>query len=198
MIQYSERKYKRELKNLWQRCFPNDSKPFVKLYFDQVYRHEETLIYLVNQRPVAALQMIPYLVKTATHVRESGYLSGVMTHPDYRKRGFMGELLKAAFEEMTKKNYAYTFLIPQEEELVAVYEKYGFRRCEPSAATPPPVNRLLKTPQQRAAIRQDYFNEHRIRIEEEPFFPDEAKGMIKRLHPAAEDLKALHLGMMLD
>ena len=196
MVQYSEEKQKPYLKILWKLCFPKDSDYFIDFYYDRIYQDDETLVCLENNRPVAALQIIPYSIKTGNQIRQGGYLSGIMTHPDFRKRGYMDKLLQAAFDEMIKKGYDYTFLIPQEKGLVAMYAKYGFRLCEPNPH--PPENIVLKSPKQWAHIQQLLFDEKGVWLENEPVSPNEHKGMIQRLNPAAEEICALYMGMMLD
>ncbi|MDR1527332.1 MAG: GNAT family N-acetyltransferase [Dysgonamonadaceae bacterium] len=196
MIQYSEDRYKPDLKALWKICFPEDTDLFITFYFNEIYKNDETLICLEDHQPVAALQIIPYSIKTGNHIRKGGYLSGIMTHPAYRKRGYMDKLLNASFDEMKKKSYDYTFLIPQEKELAVMYAKYGFRLCESNPQ--PPVNRVLKTPRQWAAIRQNFFDENGVWLKKEPDCPGEHKGMIQRLNPAVEEITTLSMGMMLD
>jgi predicted acetyltransferase len=126
MIRKGADAYKADLKNLWKLCFPDDTETFVDFYFDNVYRNDETLILLNENRPVASLQIIPYQLKMGKTVSLAGYLSGIMTHPGFRKKGYMGKLLNAAFEVMKDEKYDYTFLIPQKKELYDLYEKYGY------------------------------------------------------------------------
>ena len=196
MIRSGKNNYKPYLKALWKLCFPKDSDSFVDFYFDKIYKNEETFVYIENNRPVAALQIIPYAIQTGHQIRQGGYLSGIMTHPDYRKRGYMDKLLHTAFDEMAKKNYDYAFLIPQEKELAAMYAHYGFRLCEPN----PQIieNKVLKTPNQWAFVQQLFFDEQGVWLENEPIVPNEHKGMIKRLNPAVQDITTLYMGMMLD
>jgi GNAT superfamily N-acetyltransferase len=196
MIQYSEGKYKSYLKILWKLCFPKDTAQFIDFYFDKIYKNDETLVCLENDQPVAALQIIPYSIQTVREIRRGGYLSGIMTHPDFRKQGYMDKLLHATFDEMIKKGYDYAFLIPQEKELVEMYAKYGFHLCEPNPQ--PPENRVLKTPKQWANIQQQFFDEMGVWLEREPILPNEHKGMIKRLNFNAEEISTLYMGMMLD
>jgi len=196
IIQYGTDKYIPYLKTLWKLCFPKDSDSFINFYFEEIYRNEETLICLKNDRPIAALQMIPYSIKTGKQIRQGGYLSGIMTHPTCRRQGYMDKLLQSSFGEMTKKTYDYTFLIPQNSELIDVYANYGFRLCDSSEY--PPENRVLKTPKQWAQIQQDFFDESGVWFENEPVFSNEQKGMIKRLNPEVEEITSLYMGMMLD
>ncbi|MDR0507297.1 MAG: GNAT family N-acetyltransferase [Dysgonamonadaceae bacterium] len=128
MIQQGDSQYKDRLKAMWKLCFPHDSNKFVDFYFKRVYKNEEAIIYMENDSLVAFLQMIPYSLKFGTEIFQAGYISGAMTHPDYRRKGYMEKLLNASFDIMRKKGYSYTFLIPQEKWLFGFYEKYGFRR----------------------------------------------------------------------
>jgi len=196
MIRKGQDTDKETLMNLWKLCFPQDSEHFVHFYFDKVYANDETLVYVENGQTVASMQMIPYQIKTGDYLSWGGYISGAMTHPRYQGKGYMKQLLSVSFNEMIKTGYDYTFLIPQEKWLIQVYEKYGFKLCEPSHY--PPENILLKTPKQWANIQQDFFDENKVWLESEPALPVEHKGMIKRLNPAAKEITALYMGMMLD
>lgn len=181
---------------MWKRCFPQDTDRFIRFYFDHVHANDEALVYEVNGQPAASLQMIPYRLKIGGAISQGGYISGAMTHPDHRKKGYMSQLLQASFDEMIKKGCDYTFLIPQEQWLIGMYEKYGFRLCEPSRQ--PPENKVLKSPRQMALIQQLFWEENGIRMEEESPVPNERKGMIKRLNPDAKEITALYMGMMLE
>lgn len=120
---------------MWNICFPQDSMRFIRFYFDKIYANNETLVYIENGQPVASLQMIPFQIKTGYTIHKAGYISGAMTHPDYRKKGIMAQLLTASFEFMRVKGYNYTFLIPQEEYLVDYYKKFGYINAFPEYFT---------------------------------------------------------------
>jgi ribosomal protein S18 acetylase RimI-like enzyme len=272
MIRLGEERDKPALKELWKLCFPHDTDVFVDFYFDRVYHNDETLVLTTDERPVASLQMIPYSIKNGDSITLAGYISGAMTHPGFRQKGYMGQLLTAAFGVMRNKGYDYSFLIPQEEWLFLFYEKYGFKSTrrtvhderqtvnQPSSVCRLPFTvclapftlfpnyiRLLegkspvvlKTEQQFANILRDFFDEQGVLFANEAgmaftlqekdtivikeFFypdkagkelflnairkhyrldqvilPDEYKGMIKKLNPAAEEIRNVYLGMMLD
>ena len=196
MIRTGKDADKEALMRMWKRCFPQDSERFVSFYFDNIYVNEEMLVFEENDLPVASLQIIPYRIDTGSNFFLGGYISGAMTHPDYRKKGYMDKLLHTSFDEMVKKNCDYAFLIPQEKRLIEMYAKYGFRLCEPNRH--PPKNKVMKTPKQWSLIQQNFFDENGVWLKEEPVFPNEHKGMIKRLNPDAEEITSLYMGMMLD
>jgi len=196
MIRKAKDTDKEALMQMWNLCFPEEDDYFLNFYFDNVYSNKETLVYEENSQPVASLQMIPYRLKIADSIVWGGYISGAMTHPDHRKKGYMAQLLQASFNEMIKKGYDYTFLIPEEKGLIKMYEKYGFRLCKTSKE--PPVNKVLKSIKQWKIIKQNYFDDYEVWLKDEIYFPKERKGMIKKLNPDAEEITALYMGMMLD
>jgi predicted acetyltransferase len=211
MIQFGEDKYIPALKAMWQLCFPLDAVSFIDFYFDKVYKHEEALIYVEKNQPVAFLHMIPYSLKIGATIYAAGYISGAMTHPEYRKKGYMGKLLNASFDVMQQKGYSYTFLIPQEEWLVGFYERFGYQSfVSPSLkdfknfkvfksyaehtqflATLP--NAVLKSEEQFANIVADSLSEGGEIIDAK-----EKRGMIKKINPFAETITNLYMGRMLD
>ncbi|GHU89518.1 acetyltransferase [Bacteroidia bacterium] len=130
-FQYGEEQYKQTLIEMWKLCFPGDTLEFRTFYFDKVYRNEETLIALENEQLIASLQMIPYQIKLEDKIFPAAYISGAMTHPDFQRKGYMGKLLEHAFEEMARKQFPITFLIPQEEWLSDFYAGYGYKKAFP-------------------------------------------------------------------
>ncbi|MCL1937006.1 MAG: GNAT family N-acetyltransferase [Candidatus Azobacteroides sp.] len=192
MICQGEDVYQEDLKEMWKQCFPADSESFIRFYFDEIYRKEEALVFLENEKPAAFLHIIPYQIKTGDGMHHGGYLSGVMTHPNHRKKGYMEKLLSASFERMQTKGYDYVILIPQEEWLLRFYAKYGFRTLRspsPSASPSQPSvfsssfsilrspssiyplylrfiekkeNTVVKTEQQFALIFRDFLSEQGV------------------------------------
>jgi len=196
MIRKGQDADKETLMQLWKLCFPKDSESFIIFYFDKVYVNDETLVYIEDEQPVASTQMIPYQIKTSDSLSMGGYISGLMTHPNYRNQRYMEKLLNASFDVMKKNGYDYTFLIPQEKWLIKVYEKYGYRLCEPSFY--PHENKVLKSPKQWANIQHIHFEEKGILLEDEPVIYYEQKGMIKQLNPAVKEITSLYIGMVFD
>jgi GNAT superfamily N-acetyltransferase len=132
MIQYARKEHRSALMKMWKLCF-EDTDDFIRFYFNVVFRDNETLILTnkKNKEPIASLQMIPYQLKTGTKTYAAAYISGAMTHPDYRRKGLMNELLHVAFEELRKKNIPLSFLIPQEKWLFGFYERFGYHAAFP-------------------------------------------------------------------
>ena len=117
---------KEEIISLWQIVF-QDSDDFVKLFFDCVYKPENTLIIKKEGEIVSALQMIPYDTKAADgRIIPSAYVCGVCTHPLERGKGIMKTLMYEAIHEMQQKGYGISTLIPAHTWLFDFYRKFGY------------------------------------------------------------------------
>ena len=134
MITRSTEILKPKLIEMWKLCF-GDSDEFVQFYFDKIYCDDNTLVLFPdnNNSPAASLQILPYQIKIGEKTHNAGYISGAMTHPEHRKKGYMAQLLNAAFEIMTKQGFTFSFLIPQEEWLFDFYANYGYEKAFPMA-----------------------------------------------------------------
>lgn len=75
------------------------------------------------------ISLIPNLTRSA---RPYGLIENVVTHPDYRGRGFAGQVLKAALELAWAHNcYKVMLLTSRKDEAVLnFYQKAGFKRGE--------------------------------------------------------------------
>lgn len=155
MITFGEDRFVPDLKKMWRLCFPDDTDDFVDFYFRDVYKGEETLILLGEGSPVASLQVIPYRLRIDGDICRAGYISGAMTHPEFRRRGYMEVLLKRSFEMMKGWKYDYTFLIPQEQWLFDFYGKYGYFSAFPTGEEilSVPLDEEIPAPEDTGNIR---------------------------------------------
>ena len=132
-IIYSNEAFKPRLKEMWKLCF-GDSDSFIDFYFDKIYRNDNTLILLSGDGlPVASLQILLYQIKIKKSIYDARYISGAMTHPAHRKKGYMKQLLNVAFKEMKKQDFTFSFLIPQEDYLFDFYAKHGYEKAFPKS-----------------------------------------------------------------
>ena len=111
--------------SLWQTTF-QDSDEFVDLFFNRVYKPENTLVIRKENRIVSALQMIPYEIKTVDGVISAVYICGVCTLALERGKGFMNILMNEAFVVMQQRGYSIATIIPANPWLFDIYRKYGF------------------------------------------------------------------------
>lgn len=111
--------------DMWKTCF-GDCNAYMKLYFREKYRPENTLLYIDNGKAVASLQMLPFGFTFHEAKIPVAYFSGLCTLPQAQKKGFMSALIKEAFIELAKRDIALALLVPQEEWLLKFYDKFGF------------------------------------------------------------------------
>lgn len=116
---------KNETRQLWELCFKDD-KEFTELYFKLRYKDERNRGIYENGRLIAALQVIPYPMKYGNRIISTGYISGACTHPSFRSKGVMKQLLEETHRQMYKDNIWLSILIPAEESLFDYYQKAGY------------------------------------------------------------------------
>ncbi len=114
-----------KVKNLWKLCF-NDSEEFVELYFRLRYNAEVNLAMQSGDDVIAAMQLLPYPMTCYGSVLSLAYVSGACTHPEYRGRGVMSELLSQAFGNLYRQKTELSALIPTEPRLFGYYERLGY------------------------------------------------------------------------
>ena len=132
-----------KVKNLWKLCF-NDSEEFTELYFRLRYNNDINIAIPSGEEVIASLQMLPYPMTFEGEDIHTAYISGACTHPDYRNRGVMHELLSQAFARMLHNNVALSTLIPAEPWLFDYYGRSGYA---------PMPKRPLSLPVHRQPIR---------------------------------------------
>lgn len=116
---------KEDTKELWKLCF-NDTEEFVDLYFNSKYKDDINMTAYDGTQLIAALQMLPYPMTYCDQIISTSYISGACTHPGFRSKGVMKQLLSETFDRMYKNNILLTTLIPAEEWLFGYYGKAGY------------------------------------------------------------------------
>lgn len=123
-----------KVKELWRLCF-NDSDEFTDMYFRLRYSNDINIALRNGGKVIAALQMLPYPMTFGEKEIKTGYISGACTHPDYRNRGAMRELLAQAFDRMLHNGTVVSTLIPAEPWLFGYYAGVGYASVFKYAAT---------------------------------------------------------------
>ncbi len=126
---YSD-KERKDMMELWKETF-HDSNPYIQLVFDTYYRPENAFTVYDGERLIASLLGVEYEFQRKDNEgrKESFkgfYLCGLATHPAYRRRGIMGELMKQAEESAKRRGFAIAFLIPADDHLRRYYERKGY------------------------------------------------------------------------
>lgn len=126
-------KRKKDMKDLWKQTF-HDSDSYINLVFDTYYSLENSFARYHENRIIAALLCIPYEFQILTNEGEKRllrgmYLCGLATHPDWRRRGIMGSLMKEAEDQIKQRGFDLTFLIPADGHLRDYYKRSGYENA---------------------------------------------------------------------
>lgn len=116
---------KDKVKALWKLCF-NDSKEFTEMYFKLRYKNEVNIAIESGDEVISALQMLPYPMTFCGETVQTSYISGACTHPEFRSKGVMRELLSQAFARMSRSGVYFSTLIPAEPWLFDYYARMGY------------------------------------------------------------------------
>ena len=114
-----------QVRNLWKISF-GDSDDFIRLWFDRVYKDEQTLVVQQNGKIVSALQILPYEMTYCGTTIPTGYICGVCTLPSERGKGYMNQLMHQAIKAIQNYGYALAVLIPATPGLFDLYRRFEF------------------------------------------------------------------------
>lgn len=111
-------------RRLWEQIFSEDTKRFLDYYY--YFKTKENEIYVIEDENAirSMLHLNPYLLQVEEKQFQGNYIIAVATEEAYRKRGYMGVLLRRAMQEMYNRKEPFTFLMPAAE---AIYTPYDFR-----------------------------------------------------------------------
>ena len=118
----SPNEIKEQTRQLWRTCF-NDTEDFMDIYFSDKYTDESNLTVRHNGQVVSAMQLLPYRITFYGTVQHAGYISGLATLPEFRKKGYASNLLHEAHRRLYKQGSTLSFLIPANEEMRKFYEQ---------------------------------------------------------------------------
>lgn len=115
-----------ELKTLWQICF-GDEKEYIDFFFSDRFVPENTFVYIHNNRVVAQLFLLEGVFRVSEKEYPSYYLYAACTHPDFRRKGIMKELLLSVEQEAKNRNIGFICLVPAEKSLFDYYSKFSYK-----------------------------------------------------------------------
>ena len=124
-------KRKKDMKELWKDTF-HDSDRYIDLVFDTYFSIENSFVRYHENRIIAAMLCVAYEFQILTdegnkRPLKGVYLCGLATHPEWRRRGIMADLMKEAEEDIKSRGFDFTFLIPADDHLREYYKKKGYR-----------------------------------------------------------------------
>lgn len=124
-------KRKKDMKELWKDTF-HDSDRYIDIVFDTYFSIENSFVRYHENRIIAAMLCVAYEFQILTNEGNKRqikgmYLCGLATHPEWRMRGIMSDLMKEAEEDIKSRGFDFAFLIPADDHLREYYKKKGYR-----------------------------------------------------------------------
>lgn len=123
MISIAKYSDKESLIKLWREAFSEE--PYAVRFYENA-AFEDILVWREEGQAVSMLHFLPCFYVHGDRTYRGAYLYALATAKDYRKKGIMGELIKAAKTRAKEQNLDFLFLIAAERKLCGYYEKYGF------------------------------------------------------------------------
>lgn len=124
-------KRKRDMMELWKLTF-HDSDDYIKLVFDTYFSLDNSFVRYEDNRLISALLGVSYKFqaydkKNNKKEIKGFYLCGLATHPDWRRKGIMSQLMEEAEKSAKTRGYDITFLIPADDHLREYYRQKGYQ-----------------------------------------------------------------------
>lgn len=124
-IRYAKEEEIESIKEIWSYCF-NDTESFMKYYFNDKYKSENTVVALDEGKIISSLQLNQYKLLLNSKVYNTSYVVGVSTLPEGRGAGYMNKVMKFTLNELYKKEQLVSILMPIDYRL---YRRFGYEHC---------------------------------------------------------------------
>ena len=118
------------MKELWKYTF-HDSCRYIDIVFDNYFSLDHTFVRYDENRLIASMLCVGYEFQILTKGGEiqtlrGMYLCGLATHPEWRRKGIMSDLMKEAEAAALAMGYDLCFLIPADDHLREYYHRKGY------------------------------------------------------------------------
>lgn len=114
------------LTELWTLSFggPNS---YIKTLHQLVADADRTVVFREKGRTVAGAYLIDATLHIGQQAYSAYYLFGAATHPDYRKKGYMGQLIRYCRTLCEERKIDFLVLLPTDNALYKYFSRFGFR-----------------------------------------------------------------------
>ncbi|MEG2429541.1 MAG: GNAT family N-acetyltransferase [Oscillospiraceae bacterium] len=114
------------MKHIWKSCF-DDTQEYIDMFFETAYTPQNALVAFYDLKPVGMLFLLPARLYFDDRKFDGRYIYAASVSPEYRKKGIMRELEKAAQQFVKSQKADFISLIPQTDGLYKMYEKLGYK-----------------------------------------------------------------------
>lgn len=114
-----------EIKKIWHECF-DDTREYVEMYFDRVFRESDAMTLEQDGHIVSSLLLQSYGFKFQGVETTVSYIAGAATKRSARGQGNMSRLILLALQESRQRGDIMCTLIPAHDWLYFYYDRFGF------------------------------------------------------------------------
>ncbi len=112
----------RELYQLWKSAYPTMNTQLLRLKSEMISDNSKCVTLRIDNKIVSAIQMNKMILSFKNRKFVVDYLLQSATLPDYRRKGYMHQLMQSVMDESSHR-HMFTFVKAYYPKL---YEKYGF------------------------------------------------------------------------
>ncbi|MBE6815267.1 MAG: GNAT family N-acetyltransferase [Ruminococcaceae bacterium] len=119
---------KKQIKKIWLNNFLDDDENTVDLFLKNVFKNKKGVGAFLNNELIAMILFLNSKVIFKNIKINSIYFYAVCTEQNYRNQGVMRSLFEFAKEKAKEQGAEICFLVPENESLFKMYEKFSFER----------------------------------------------------------------------
>ncbi|MCM1467527.1 MAG: GNAT family N-acetyltransferase [Alistipes sp.] len=127
MVSEAREQDREDLIVLWREAFLEE--PYAVCFYNAV-SFDDIFVWRDGERAVSMLHFLPCSFGYGRKTYRGAYLYALATLRQYRKKGIMGKLIKAAKERAEKEKLDFLCLAAANRELCGYYEAFGFRAAD--------------------------------------------------------------------
>lgn len=109
--------------SLYREAFPEDSDSFIDYYQSEVLSRNEVLAEIAGDQVISMIHQNPYRIKMCDKNYNINYLVAVATAKEYRRQGYMRDLMERTLQDLYEKGQPFCYLQPANP---AYYEPFDF------------------------------------------------------------------------
>ena len=120
-VRVAQTKDKKEFYRLWKTCF-GDSDAFCDWFFENRFSPKHSVVLETEGQIPSCMQAFPYSVYIRGKEVPGAMLCGVSTHPDHRKKGYMGKIFSYEMNHLRDIGYC---VAPHTPAVLPSYFSFG-------------------------------------------------------------------------
>ncbi len=119
---------KKQIKKIWLNNFFDDDENTVDLFLKNVFENKKGVGAFLDNELIAMILFLNSKIIFKNKKINSVYFYAVCTEKNYRNQGVMRSLFEFAKEKAKEQGAEICFLVPENEPLFKMYEKFSFER----------------------------------------------------------------------